>query len=521
MESGFLDLFVCSETVRIGFTMVSLEWAIAQGIFLAIGVFQLVVLLWELRIEIAETRTITPRGLCLRLTCATTAVFVINYLDPRAVFFYPNLLGHFIDYFVTISIMQCASAALYMYLLIVFQQTLTHVPKRMKNIWFGINVISYVLEVLFLVIGTAANDIFWLGIDDLIMFPIHSALLFIVWNANLAKVSSALRESQKLFHTPTWNVQGAVRKVYFLRFASFIIWPVQLLYTVGVFSSGSDRLSRWGTPIEYYENQKVGADVFSPIAKIFLFFVLLYALRRPRKKRTPSQAHLRTSSKSSFRASAISTPTVTSVSSPSPTFSPHGAKRDPLEPFELDVVAKSAGEKQQKKAHNEYTKLQDPTGTDVVLAIAPRESSPQLTTKRLSQGSSSGDSSVDSPQQHVKRLESRPSRGSASSTPRESPQQQTKRLEPDPAGEVRQESPRESPTAKRPPRHSQVAPDLPEQQGGVILAAARESPQLATKRLDEQQMPAGVVAELLPHPTSVDNDDRQASEPAEPTLADV
>jgi len=234
-------------------------------------------------------------------------MFVINNLDPRTILgIFPLLAEQFIDYLTSLLLLQAIACALYMYLLIVFQQTLTHVPTRLKQVWMGVNIALFVLEFLALLVGCSSNNLFWFGINDSILLPLHFLLMFIVWNVNLGKIVSCLNQSQGMIKVNTDNLRGAIRKIMYLRILSVVISPLAIAYELGAFG-GYDRLVRWGEPITPFDNEHFSAlQIVSPFLKGSTLALLLYALRRPTPKRASATAmSFRLSHLSSSRTSLV------------------------------------------------------------------------------------------------------------------------------------------------------------------------------------------------------------------------
>jgi len=221
--------------------------------------------------------------LCLSLAACT---LMLHAVDPWGMLgIFPFLFVKFIDYFSMFLLLQCIACAMYMHLVLFFNQVRAHVPKQLKPAWLSFNLTIFALETLSLVIGCATDNIFWLGVLDSLLVPTEDLLFFFIWNFNLSMIIRHLNAKLPVM-LDSAMLSAALCKLRWLCACSFVFVPLLVVFSMGFFNNTYDRLSRWGHRISdnQFDEQFSLTLLFSPVLKCAGLVMFLYMLRRPQTK---------------------------------------------------------------------------------------------------------------------------------------------------------------------------------------------------------------------------------------------
>lgn len=226
---------------------------------------------------------VTPRFFWCSCLCVSSFIFILLQLDPLgALDMYPPPLIKFLEWVGTSLLLDSVSCALYLYLIVLYQQHLAQVPRLLFLMWSGINLTATFLVLLVCVIGSASNNYFWYGICIVIVI-VHELLIAVLLNVSLSKITSILKTmSSDGSNDPIFK--AAIRKIRFVRLVCTSI----LCFVLGHQLFGSEsflELLAWGQPIPAYPIGEFVLDFWiPPILLCAVHTLLLYTLRRPQQK---------------------------------------------------------------------------------------------------------------------------------------------------------------------------------------------------------------------------------------------
>jgi hypothetical protein len=233
--------------------------------------------------ELKAHSWLAPRGLWLTCLCCAVGFFVILQFDPRGILeiYSPNWIK-FLEWVTLVALLDAFAFTAYMYLIVLYRQQMSSVPEGIRNMWLSVNCGFSVLHLLIAFIGSASNNIFWFAVDSLVLV-LHEAILVIVLNVSICKLSQGLRRQTLEIGAvgTTSNFKSALRKIWYLRIIVTVVAIVAGIYQLFDPGNAIDRLT-WGSQIKHYDNSKFSSvSLVSPLGSTGLYTLLLYMSRRP------------------------------------------------------------------------------------------------------------------------------------------------------------------------------------------------------------------------------------------------
>jgi len=181
-------------------------------------------------------------------------------------------------------------AALYTYIMFFYMQnTSSTPPKWMKDAFLWFNILMAAVQIITTVVAAATNELFFLGLNSQILFPLHQFTVCVVWNLALHKLHEAIVNS-----CPDPQMYGAVlRRTWYLRLVANVFTPSIIVYEEGLLDNTTDWLTAgWGRPLpEANANVWLFVTFLSPVTKIVVHSALYWALHKPSTKEHPKYRH--------------------------------------------------------------------------------------------------------------------------------------------------------------------------------------------------------------------------------------
>jgi hypothetical protein len=199
---------------------------------------------------------------------------------------YTPTLIKLIEWIVIITISQSVAFAGYMYLTAQYHRNLNSVPISLRNYWLGINLSFSTVHAVLSIIGTATGNLFWFGVDGVILV-VQEVGLIVVLNISISKLCSYLQkmtQEKAVLGAVGTNFDGPLRKMMWVRVTSILITVFAAAFQLAAPGSAFDRISKPYTPIVLDNATFNILVVISPTLACTLHCWLFYLLRRPQPK---------------------------------------------------------------------------------------------------------------------------------------------------------------------------------------------------------------------------------------------
>lgn len=270
-----------------------------------------------LYVEVSTKSIYTPRSLWFICLCSSALLFLLLDLDPRGgLGLYPPAGLKFLEWITVVSVLVCVAITAYMYLIVLYKQTMSPVPPKLRNFWLVMNGGFSILHVCTSMTGAITNKLYWFGIDG-ILLAIHEIILVAVLNVGIYKLAKGLKlQTQQVAEINAGSASSqkfkgssfdsALKKMTYVRVLSIVaaafIICFQILAPTGVI----DRLTSFSAPIPGYDFSVWSTNYLaSPGIHIAINMIFLYMSRRPQQRDSSQPSSVARSTEHKSRVSSV------------------------------------------------------------------------------------------------------------------------------------------------------------------------------------------------------------------------
>lgn len=246
----------------------------------------------------------SPRFVWCLVLCVSEIFHVVFLLDPFGFWGISSTTwAIFVQFLAASTVLDACACSLYVYIIILYRQHLSDVPKLMRRVWLAFNGFLTCVLVLLAFTGAMTNNLIWFGCS-LWVFIVHLIMQATLCNIGFYRVTKLLSQLNLT------NLSAAVRKVRILQLASTILTLVVATNQM-VGEKSAIHWSVWKPVETMHEPTALNLESWTVIfLHTTVYCVLLFALRRPRSTNEASRLERITQS----QLSATHTPSQLSIS---------------------------------------------------------------------------------------------------------------------------------------------------------------------------------------------------------------